>query len=517
MVASIRFVGLGEFLTGCLWRLIPQAIRLKLAQRIDRLQQRALRSIPRSEVLIMQNQPNITSLRLPKYTLITTVINEESSIVQWLDSVFQQTVKPEEVIICDGGSTDKTIDTISKFSFSHPELKISILSLPGANISAGRNHAIRRSKTEIVLLSDAGCVLDRRWAELLLSPFAENEQVDVVMGFYKPLLTTALQRAIAYFIVPQKKTIDPELFLPSARSLGLKRSVWQRAGEFPEYLTLAGEDSLFDYYLKSTGAMLAFVPDAEVLWLFPKSIKAIFKMIYRYARGDAEGGKVFWGHYLWLLKQLGFFVVELSLASAITFLYLKSGGSFLFLLLVFAGVFPVMRIIRIGRAYRPYSSLDGDLSGLLFRPLGLAVVIIAQVAGFIRGMFSYRFVQMARMRGAENGCLALFTKEPIVFEQTKNQQDLLSSALERGFYVVNIYANSQNNKHILFDHPHFEAYQGEHFQSEIWLKKQAALCPGFERKFFFHEEDQIPAFKMVINAFCSSGATTFRSIENPIH
>ena len=45
-----------------------------------------------------------------KVSLVVTVLNEEPSIAALLESILSQTKKADEIVIVDGGSTDKTID-----------------------------------------------------------------------------------------------------------------------------------------------------------------------------------------------------------------------------------------------------------------------------------------------------------------------------------------------------------------------------------------------------------------------
>ena len=47
-----------------------------------------------------------------KATFITTVYNEETSVKEFLDSLFSQSKLPDEIIIVDGGSSDRTVAEI---------------------------------------------------------------------------------------------------------------------------------------------------------------------------------------------------------------------------------------------------------------------------------------------------------------------------------------------------------------------------------------------------------------------
>ena len=72
-----------------------------------------------------------------------TVRNEAKSLPRLLDSVLMQTVLPEEVVIADGGSTDGTPDIARSYM---DRLPLRLLEVPGANISQGRNAAIKKAR-----------------------------------------------------------------------------------------------------------------------------------------------------------------------------------------------------------------------------------------------------------------------------------------------------------------------------------------------------------------------------------
>ena len=148
-----------------------------------------------------------------KVSLITTVLNEESSIEHFLSSIAIQSQKPNEVIIVDAGSTDKTVDIIKSFQ---PFLKnLKILVKKGANRSAGRNLAIKSAKNEIIVMSDAGCRLDKEWVKEISRQFVDKK-IKVVAGFYLAESKTVFQKCVAPYALVMPDRVNPKNFLPSS-------------------------------------------------------------------------------------------------------------------------------------------------------------------------------------------------------------------------------------------------------------------------------------------------------------
>mgnify|MGYP006193635623 CR=1 FL=1 len=69
-----------------------------------------------------------------------------------LASLAAQTRSPDEVVICDGGSTDGTAEALRAYAAAVPDRlpRVQVLEAPGANISQGRNLAIAAAEGPIV-------------------------------------------------------------------------------------------------------------------------------------------------------------------------------------------------------------------------------------------------------------------------------------------------------------------------------------------------------------------------------
>lgn len=223
---------------------------------------------------------------VPRVSLIMTVLNEERGLPQFLDSLSAQVRPPDEVVVVDGGSTDRTVELFEEWG-SNNQISTRVLVTPGANISQGRNAAVRAAAHEVIAVTDAGTTLDPAWLKSLIDEMQDD--VDVVAGFFEPTWTSWTERWIASVITPTLDEIDPTSFLPSSRSLLFTRDAWASAGGYPEWLDYC-EDLVLDLAMKSHGLRFAFAPQAIARWSARPSLSAFAKQYYRYARGDGKAG-----------------------------------------------------------------------------------------------------------------------------------------------------------------------------------------------------------------------------------
>ena len=218
-------------------------------------------------------------------SLVMTVRNEAASLPLLLDSVLAQTLRPAEIVIADGGSTDGTPQAARSYM---DRLPVRLVELPGANISEGRNAAIRAASCDIVAVTDAGVRLDPHWLERLAQPLMAGS-ADVASGFFVADPRNPFERAMGATVLPSVADIKAEAFLPSSRSVAFRKQAWARVGGYPEWLDYC-EDLVFDMRLKETGHRFVFVPDALVYFRPRSSLRAFFLQYYRYARGDGKAG-----------------------------------------------------------------------------------------------------------------------------------------------------------------------------------------------------------------------------------
>ena len=235
-----------------------------------------------------------------KTALIATLFNEGDNVSRWWNSLQQQTALPDEIAIVDGGSTDGTWEKLQALARQSPvPVK---LKQQHCNIAGGRNLAIEMTDAEIIAANDAGSFPDRHWFGEITRPLLENEKLDVVGGYSENLFENEFQKHLEQFEGQPAQPASSEEVYPSARNVAFRRQVWAEIGGYPEWLTLTGEDALFNFQLHRLGKQFFFNPAAVVRWPVRDTARAYFKMYYRYGYGAAEA-RLFGKNYLrhWLI------------------------------------------------------------------------------------------------------------------------------------------------------------------------------------------------------------------------
>jgi glycosyltransferase involved in cell wall biosynthesis len=212
-------------------------------------------------------------------SVITTVRNEQATIVPLLESLTTQTRLPDEVVIVDGGSTDDTVAKIKTFARSSP-VPVRLMVCPGYNISQGRNAAIKAAHGLVIACTDAGVRLSPDWLAKLATPFEDNGPSAVVSGWFVPDPQTTFELAMGATVLPALSEIDPNKFLPSSRSVAFLKEAWEKAGGYPEWLDYC-EDLIFDFRLRD-------LPEALVHFRPRGSLRALWRQYFNYARGDGK-------------------------------------------------------------------------------------------------------------------------------------------------------------------------------------------------------------------------------------
>jgi len=300
-----------------------------------------------------------------KISFVATVFNEEKTIGALLDSIFRQTKMPDEIVIVDGGSTDATKSVIS-----NKNVKVIVKK---GNRSVGRNEAIRNASGDIIACSDAGCILDKDWIKNIVKHF-KNSKVDVVAGYYKGLAKSIFQKCLIPYVLVMPDKANAKNFLPAARSMAFRKSIWKKVGGFPEEFS-SNEDYVFAQKLKKNRAKIVFNKDAIVYWVPRGNIKETFIMFFRFALGDAEA-RIFRPKVLLLFVRYTFGTILLTY-----FLVFKS-------YLILDTLYLIIFLYLLWAVFKNYRYIKHPMA-FLYLPLLQAVSDVAVILGTLSGIVRY--------------------------------------------------------------------------------------------------------------------------------
>jgi len=225
-----------------------------------------------------------------KVTVIVPVRNEGERVTETLESLYEQSRLPDEIVAGDGMSTDDTRKRI--MSFADRGIPVRVVDNPSLFAGGGRNAATACATGDLIVNLDVGNLPDRRWLEELVRPFEQDEALDYAGGIYIPLMTSPFERvsgAIIYYNdsvgmnwtreeLERNVPSDP---LPGGNCMAYRKHIWQRAGGFCEWAR-KGQDRLFSYRVRDIGGKIAMTLDSVMHHHMASSLRDVFDRHFNY-------------------------------------------------------------------------------------------------------------------------------------------------------------------------------------------------------------------------------------------
>ena len=121
-----------------------------------------------------------------KISLLMATYNGENYILEQLKSIYNQTVNPDEVLIADDVSNDRTVELIERFIEQH-DLKNWKLMINSSNKGYKKNFydLIQQATGDVIFLSDQDDVWEKNKIELMTKELEKNSKIKSINAAVK--------------------------------------------------------------------------------------------------------------------------------------------------------------------------------------------------------------------------------------------------------------------------------------------------------------------------------------------
>jgi glycosyltransferase involved in cell wall biosynthesis len=221
-------------------------------------------------------------------SIVIPAYNEERHLVACLDAIAVQTVKPDEVIVVDNNSTDRTADIARKYSF------VKLFSENRQGIIFARNRGFDETKSDIIARIDADTVLPTFWVERVKAFYADTKHQQVAITgscYFYNLHSGRLTGRMYDLIVFRLNRLLLGYYFPWGSNSALPKAVWQKVrGQIGErtdihedldlgfHLHQSGYETKYLSYLRVGAIARRIITDRGELWtwlaMWPRTFKA---------------------------------------------------------------------------------------------------------------------------------------------------------------------------------------------------------------------------------------------------
>jgi cellulose synthase/poly-beta-1,6-N-acetylglucosamine synthase-like glycosyltransferase len=277
--------------------------------------------------------PQISEELLPTVSVLVAARNEENNIIACLESL-DKLIYPDgklEIIIVDDASTDNTVPLIENFISDKPAFKIIRLEENKPENLKGKVRAmaegIKKATGEVILTTDADCVVNPFWAKTIASYY--TDEVGVVNGFTSQVVKNSFSGMQAidfiYLLFVASGTIN--IGKPVScigNNMSFSKKAYGETGGFEQLPFSVTEDFLLlnsIHNLKEYKIIYPLNKDSLVISKPAESIKELFHQKKRWAVGGVDAPPLGLGLMFWAFLTNLFVLLTPFLFSAV-WLYL---------------------------------------------------------------------------------------------------------------------------------------------------------------------------------------------------
>ena len=124
----------------------------------------------------------------PSVSILIPVKNAEKTLLDCLDSIFNQTFNEYEVLIIDDHSETSVNNFLLSKKVSHPKLKVKSLPDGKQGIADALNYGIKNTSSEFILRMDADDIMVKDRLKIQLRYFENNPNISILGSYAYKLI-----------------------------------------------------------------------------------------------------------------------------------------------------------------------------------------------------------------------------------------------------------------------------------------------------------------------------------------
>ncbi|MDX2034604.1 MAG: glycosyltransferase [Blastocatellia bacterium] len=217
----------------------------------------------------------------PRVSVVIPVYNGAKTIARTIERLFEQTLRPCEIVIVDDGSTDGTADALARFGE-----RIRVVRKANGGPASARNAGVRAAEGAFIAFTDSDCLPDQDWLRHLLAGF-DREELAGVGGIVRGVDATLTGQYVdaIRLLDPQADETGEIPYLITANAC-FRREALLRAGLFDErFRKPGGEEPELCARIRRLGYRFAAAESAVVLHHHRQTPGSLFRTLTNYGEG----------------------------------------------------------------------------------------------------------------------------------------------------------------------------------------------------------------------------------------
>jgi glycosyltransferase involved in cell wall biosynthesis len=226
-----------------------------------------------------------------KYSVVIPTLNSEAVMGRALKAILAGRQLPDEILVVDGCSTDKTVEIASSFP-------VRICSNPKVHAAAARNVGIEQAVGDVIVFTDSDCVPQPDWLERIANHFETRPEIAGVGGRMLALPPVNdieafsghvfLDEILRYPLHPVEVTDRRLAGAFITANCAYRKIVLEEQNGFRDEFGNNAEDIDLYWRLVANSAHLYYDPGVIVYHSFPKTVKHLMKKYFQHGIASSK-------------------------------------------------------------------------------------------------------------------------------------------------------------------------------------------------------------------------------------